>query len=297
MHSNLFPVSMQQINIFFAVVESNSFTKAAAKLNLTQSAVSKSIAKLEKDMDLMLFTRHYREIRITAEGKKLYDYWKEPIRQISDSYKKCYTKQHMRLNTLRIGVDHTTNLDSYFWPLIEKLRKKNPDIQIDPDSDSREHLIEKLRQDQLDLILIPDFMRYRIERMNLCWKWAAKEVAQILIPRQHPLADKELSIQDLDQVPIAIINDLEQPENYQYWKEVFASKGCQLKLSENVYRNPESIIEFYRMNDIMLTDKYFKFDEKKWNVIRKPVAGIENGIIAVWNPEKESEALKSFLLL
>lgn len=64
--SSLAPVTFQQILIFLQVVESHGFAKASASLHMTQSAVSKSIAKLERDLEITLFTRTTREIHLTT---------------------------------------------------------------------------------------------------------------------------------------------------------------------------------------------------------------------------------------
>lgn len=54
MKEAFYNVNFHQLDIFFCTVELESFTKAAAKLHMTQSAVSKSIAKLEQELQITL---------------------------------------------------------------------------------------------------------------------------------------------------------------------------------------------------------------------------------------------------
>jgi len=56
---------------FWEAARSDTFSAAARKLNVTPAAISKSIAKLEQQLNSRLFNRTTREIRLTAEGERL----------------------------------------------------------------------------------------------------------------------------------------------------------------------------------------------------------------------------------
>ena len=86
MHQNLYSVNFQQLDVFFRSAELMSFTKAAAELQMTQSAVSKNIAKLERDLGFSLFTRHNRDLTLTTMGKQLSDAWTSPASVLSNTY-------------------------------------------------------------------------------------------------------------------------------------------------------------------------------------------------------------------
>lgn len=190
MNKALEKINFGQLEVFFCTAELESFTKAADRLHITQSAVSKIISKLEEELDIQLFTRHYREIHITQAGTDLYKAWKEQIRFISDSYEEVYLLQHQKDNQLRIGATNTTDLNSYFWPVITAFEQKYPECRTELDSDNMEHLIEKLENGKLDLVFVPDFLKYRVEEKGLLWKWAARDYVQILMPTAHPFAKK-----------------------------------------------------------------------------------------------------------
>ena len=68
-----------QLEYFIEVVEQNNFTKAAEKLFISQSALSKSIQSLEKELDTSLFTRDPRELKLTEEGRLVYHYAKDVL--------------------------------------------------------------------------------------------------------------------------------------------------------------------------------------------------------------------------
>jgi len=61
-----------KLRIFHAVAEAGSFTHAADKLNLSQSAISRQISGLEGDLHVPLFHRHARGLVMTEQGETLY---------------------------------------------------------------------------------------------------------------------------------------------------------------------------------------------------------------------------------
>jgi len=70
-HPSLGNLSLKQLRAFVCVAESNSFTAAAAVLNLSQSAVSLLVRELESELGLKLLDRTTRSVRTTEAGAEL----------------------------------------------------------------------------------------------------------------------------------------------------------------------------------------------------------------------------------
>lgn len=79
-------ISLYQMQIFFKVAEEQSFSEAAQMLYISQSTVSKAIAKLEEELEIRLFERTTRRIKLTEPGKLLYFAWKEQVERIWHIY-------------------------------------------------------------------------------------------------------------------------------------------------------------------------------------------------------------------
>ncbi len=62
----------EELTIFVSVVESGSFSRAAEHLQLANSAVSRSIKKLEKKLGVSLLNRTTRQLSLTEEGKRYF---------------------------------------------------------------------------------------------------------------------------------------------------------------------------------------------------------------------------------
>lgn len=72
-------MNLKQLEAFVRVSERRSFSKAAKELFLTQPTVSAHISSLEKELDTRLFVRNTKEVDLSEEGKKLYDYARQMV--------------------------------------------------------------------------------------------------------------------------------------------------------------------------------------------------------------------------
>ncbi len=238
LQQNLYGISLGQLEIFFAAAEHNSFTKAAVSLNMTQSAVSKAVAKLEQALDILLFQRRYREIVLTEAGRALYDRWKQSVTEISRSYADVRQVLLSKTRCLRVGATNTTDLTLYFWPLVNRFMQSHSEIRLEFDSDSINRLVEKLMDRRLDLIFIPDFMHYTVEKVGMNWCWAAQDNAQVVLPKEHPLAHETLTLDTIKNEKIAVLDE-HTPDNERWLRELFQSKGYQMNIGR-VFNSPES---------------------------------------------------------
>ena len=69
----------ETLRTFIAVAETGSFSKAAKLLFLTQPTVSAHISSLEKELDSRLFVRNTKEVKLSEEGKQLYQYARQMV--------------------------------------------------------------------------------------------------------------------------------------------------------------------------------------------------------------------------
>ena len=78
-------LNLNFFKIFYEVANCNSFLKASNKLYITQPAVSRSIAKLEEELGVILFNRTNNGVSLTPYGQVLYKY----IKETSDLLESC----------------------------------------------------------------------------------------------------------------------------------------------------------------------------------------------------------------
>lgn len=73
-------MDLDAVRTFVAAADAGQFQQAAAALSITQQAVSKRIAVLEKDLDVRLFTRTARGARLTIDGQAFLPHARELLR-------------------------------------------------------------------------------------------------------------------------------------------------------------------------------------------------------------------------
>ncbi|WP_244446295.1 LysR family transcriptional regulator [Devosia riboflavina] len=71
MHNEGRTVDLRQLQYFVVAARAEHFTRAAAQLNVVQSALSSAIKALEEELDAPLFIRSTRKVRLTAAGRAL----------------------------------------------------------------------------------------------------------------------------------------------------------------------------------------------------------------------------------
>lgn len=292
----LYSITMGQLDVFFSVMKHCSFTTAALELNMTQSAVSKSIARLEAALGLPLFLRQYRAIVPTDAALHLHTHWSKDLLSLIRVYEETLRTQTKAEPTLRLGAAGTTNLSSYFWPLVTTFMQKHSEVHLEFDSDNINRLIEKLLYGQLDLIFIPDFMHYTLEKNNLSWRWAAKDHAQVWLQSNHPLIDQPLTLDAIQNEKIAILDE-STPDNARWLRELFESRGMKIHPGQ-AFSSPESLAKFYshlNSGEITFTDNFFELGQTVENFIKKPILDVDNGIICAWDSSKDSAEVKRFL--
>lgn len=119
--------SLDLLRGFEAAARHMSFTRAAAALHVTQSAVSRQIKTLEDHLGVKLFTRMNRALKLTAEGEALYATAQSVMRQIEDATARLTTRGDERLLTV------TTTLSfAALWlvPRLARFRKIQADCDV-----------------------------------------------------------------------------------------------------------------------------------------------------------------------
>ncbi len=293
----LAPITIQQILVFLHVVESEGFAKTSTQLHMTQSAVSKSIAKLEKELDLKLFIRTTRQLQLTDAGQMLYDSWKEQIQIMNEAYIQALTQQQKNNRILRIGILNTARPESYFWDLEQIFKNKSPDVKLELTSDYMTTLEEQLAEGRYDAVMVPDFTRYTIENLKMSWVWAARSNVLAIVPDTNPLSKRtSLMMEDILTQKLVSLSDAHSSDYLLDLQERFAEYKVEPKISMQ-YKSAFDLRLFYNMEDaILLVDHYFDFHLRE-DLVKIPVLDQYNGIICAYSPSNTNPYLKRFLEL
>ena len=92
----------EKVKIFRYVAQSKSFTHAGEKLNLSQSAISRQIKKLEEELRVILFHRHARGLLLTEQGETLLQYANEMFDKMSTAENNISANKEKPQGELRV---------------------------------------------------------------------------------------------------------------------------------------------------------------------------------------------------
>jgi len=122
--------NLNDILVFLAVAREKSFTRAAAKLGVSQSALSHIIRDLEARLGLRLLTRTTRSVSTTEAGEELFRAVAPRIEEIDASLAALSDFRDKPAGVIRItATDHP--IDTVIWPKLRKLLHAYPDIKVE----------------------------------------------------------------------------------------------------------------------------------------------------------------------
>jgi DNA-binding transcriptional LysR family regulator len=122
-------MDLRQIEAFHAVATLGSFSAAARRLLITQSAVSSRIIALERDLGALLFDRSVRNVALTAKGIEFYDGAKRVLQLMAEMRHLGAGDRQIR-GTVRVEV---TNTIAHTWlpRIVQSLGEKYPNVDVD----------------------------------------------------------------------------------------------------------------------------------------------------------------------
>jgi DNA-binding transcriptional LysR family regulator len=128
--------NINDILVFLAVARERSFTRAAAKLGMTQSALSHIIRGLEERLGVRLLTRTTRSVSPTDAGERLLQNVGPRLEEIEAEIAAVIDLGDKPAGTIRItATDHV--VDSVLWPRIAPLLPQYPDLHVEISADYR----------------------------------------------------------------------------------------------------------------------------------------------------------------
>ncbi|MBQ3020615.1 MAG: LysR family transcriptional regulator [Bacilli bacterium] len=145
-------VNLNNYKIFYEVAISGSITHASDKLFLTQSAISKSIKKLESDLNTNLFYRNSKGVKLTEKGEELLYYVEKAFNSLITAERTIVESESLDRGKISIGVPSQIG-SFYIFQNVAKFHMKYPKIEITIISKSTKELLNLLERHEIDFII------------------------------------------------------------------------------------------------------------------------------------------------
>ncbi len=157
-------VALATVEAFVAAADTGSFTRAAEQLDISPSAISRAVSRLEGRVGLQLFTRTTRRIQLTADGKILYDRYQRVLQELRAIEADALGQQDPVEGVLRISapISHGRKV---VLPCLQDFLQQHPGLRIETNLTDR--YVDLLDEDidaafRIGLLPAADYIAHRI---------------------------------------------------------------------------------------------------------------------------------------
>ena len=195
-------LSAKQIEIFYEVYKNSSMTAAAAALNISQPAISKTLGNIEKNLNFKLFLRKGKKLVPTHEADDLFEHASVVHSQLKSFNAIANTYKTRSVDFINIGT--TPSLAEGIIPqVIEKYNMIKPEVKFNLINLNSIDLIEDRYKPDIDLTIC-----FNAKNSSSLKSVVIKEGSHCLISPKKFLLDDEVYLKDLVHLPFIEITNL-----------------------------------------------------------------------------------------
>ncbi len=173
-------MDMQQLQYFQMVANLQHMTRAARELNITQPALSTSLARLEKELDLQLFDRSGRQVVLNDNGRLFLNY----VNRILNEYEEAIGAMDRQKNYLNSTVSLLISGSGFPKNIIKGFCQKHPEINIRQQLIYSEHFHPKIFTPTTSFLLTAYPFTFKDFENILVYE----EALYIAVSEEHPFS-------------------------------------------------------------------------------------------------------------
>ncbi|WP_433723072.1 LysR family transcriptional regulator [Actinoplanes sp. CA-051413] len=182
-------VQTQSLEVFVAVARGKSFTRAARSLGYTQSAVSRQIAVLEKDLGADLFDRLPRGVELTEQGRALLPHAEAMLDRLHTAQRDLDSLRDIGGGRLRVGA-FPTAVAALVPRALAAFRTAYPQAELSLVEGLTPRLLDRLAAGEADLAVVSAPPDRPLDATRFDLHHLLDEQLLVAVPPGHPLADR-----------------------------------------------------------------------------------------------------------
>jgi DNA-binding transcriptional LysR family regulator len=235
--------TLNQLQIFLKIVQTNSITRAAKELNLSQPAVSIQLKNFQDQFDIALTEVIGRKLYVTDFGKEIADVVENIINQVYAINYKTHAFKGQLYGMLKISVVST---GKYIMPyFIADFLNQNPGVELIMDVTNKNKVVESVEQNEVDFALVSILPNiYGIQKLDLLknklfmvgntnFNWEKKKsISEVtyspLIYREKGSGTRQIMETYIEENHFPSIKKIELTSNEAVKQAVMAGLGCSI---------------------------------------------------------------------
>ena len=178
-------LDIRHLRCISAIHETGNLARAADRLHVTQSALSHQIKGLEQALDLPLFLRNSKPLRLTPAGQKLLSFAQRVLPQFADLEGDLKRMAGGETGRLFIAIECHACFE-WLLPVLEKFRMKWPEVDVDIRLGASFAALPALQRGEVDLVVSSD----PAELAEVAFEPLFDYEALLIAAPSHPLAEK-----------------------------------------------------------------------------------------------------------
>ena len=185
-------MEISQLQYFQAMARVRHFTKAAEECAVSQSALSRSIAKLEDELGTPLFVRHARRAELTHAGEHFLYHVDRVLRELEAAKREVAAPEQEDGGVVNVSFFHS--FGGYLLPmLLAEFHAQHPEIRIKLNQHNSKFLMRQVARGKTDLCLCSTMTMAE----NIAWMYLWSEELFVAVPKDHPLASRDIEREPL----------------------------------------------------------------------------------------------------
>lgn len=192
---------LEDMRVFATVVEHSSLNRAAERLNVTQPALSRRIARLERELGVDLFRRIGKRLELTPAGQFTYEFALELRRFHGDYLQRLNAFKTAEAPVATIGASLTT-LQTTLPELITAMTEKHPNLEIKAVTGKTHEIATLVKERKVDFGLVASSVE---DDPSITSTPLFDDTVVLVLPRSHFIVERtQLSMSDLNGLPMIL---------------------------------------------------------------------------------------------
>jgi len=202
-------ISTRQLRYFVEIADSGSFSAAAERLFVAQSALSRQIKELETQLQTPLFERTARQPRLTAAGEAFYPRARNLLSELLKAGEMATQVGHGQLGTLRLSHSSTVPMSGQLLKAISTWLERCPGVSMDIVKLSSEAQLEEIAEGRLEVGLLRLPVLRQREGIRVVPLY--NEQLVLAVPPDHALARSNAPV-ELEQLKDEVFISIPHPQ-------------------------------------------------------------------------------------
>ncbi len=288
-------MELRHLRYFCAVADHGSFSEAGRQLRVSQSAISEQIADLEREVGGALLNRTSGRARLTPHGQLFLAEARKTLLAADRAIEITNRSLLGKIGSLNIGF-FLWGAGGFFARIIREYRKLHPDIKLSLYEMRTPEQMEALSSGKIDVAfarpLEPPFDR------TLGAELLYRDPVVVVLPRDHPLAGKPLSIEALTAERFVLCDRQMTPGLFDGIVALCSAAGFSPNIV-NTSANWAGVLTLVESGEgVALVPSGVRY-LRTAGVVFSPLVPqkLYMGLAVAWNTENKSPVLKNFLRL